>query len=239
MFLGQVSLLRDVHHSRYGQIWPENERQDDENSVHRPILFASDRLATSGAPGRLSRDRSISCGVGVESESHLSTTATSMLDLYIGILIMTALSGVVFAFTMLVTRRAPMWVVDGLAALDVIAIAVYARWIWEDTFIGRLLPFSNLIIISNWFPLAAGMLAGLVWRRIGNKPAKFLGLGSLEYGSRPRKLLFEWLMVGALATLAGNIVLVIVHALMERKENWWCGQAPTVCQSISDSVATY
>jgi len=112
-----------------------------------------------------------------------------MLDLYIGILIMTALSGVMFALTMLVTRRAPMWVVDGLAALDVIAIAVYARWIWEDTFIGRLLPYSNLIIISNWFPLAAGMLAGLVWRRIGDNPAKFLGLGSLEFGSRPRKLL--------------------------------------------------
>ena len=46
--------------------------------------------------------------------------------------------------------------------------------------------------------------------------------------SRPRKLLFEWLSVGVLATIAGNIAVVIVHALVEREERWWCGQAPTV-----------
>ncbi|KAK5712801.1 ATP-binding cassette-type vacuolar membrane transporter Hmt1 [Elasticomyces elasticus] len=46
--------------------------------------------------------------------------------------------------------------------------------------------------------------------------------------SRPRQLLFEWLSVGVLATLAGNITVVIVHALVEREEQWWCGQAPTI-----------
>ncbi|KAK4552888.1 ATP-binding cassette-type vacuolar membrane transporter Hmt1 [Recurvomyces mirabilis] len=46
--------------------------------------------------------------------------------------------------------------------------------------------------------------------------------------SRPRKLVFEWLSVGALATIAGNIAVVIVHALVEREERWWCGQAPTI-----------
>jgi len=46
--------------------------------------------------------------------------------------------------------------------------------------------------------------------------------------SKPRKLLFEWLSVGVIASLAANIVVVVVHALWEREENWWCGQAPTV-----------
>jgi len=46
--------------------------------------------------------------------------------------------------------------------------------------------------------------------------------------SKPRKLLFEWVSLGVLATLAGNITVVIVHALVERGERWWCGQAPTV-----------
>ncbi|KAK3066294.1 ATP-binding cassette-type vacuolar membrane transporter Hmt1, partial [Teratosphaeriaceae sp. CCFEE 6253] len=46
--------------------------------------------------------------------------------------------------------------------------------------------------------------------------------------SKPRKLLFEWLSVGVLATFAGNIAVVIVHALVERGERWWCGQAPTI-----------
>jgi hypothetical protein len=46
--------------------------------------------------------------------------------------------------------------------------------------------------------------------------------------SKPRKLLFQWLTVGVLASLLGNIVVVLTHALYARKEHWWCGQAPTV-----------
>nr|POE62909.1 hypothetical protein CFP56_03812 [Quercus suber] len=55
--------------------------------------------------------------------------------------------------------------------------------------------------------------------------------------SRPRKLLFQWLCVGVLATLLGNIVVVITHALFEREQRWWCGQAPTVWFNMSYSVA--
>ncbi|THX88130.1 hypothetical protein D6D05_01858 [Aureobasidium pullulans] len=46
--------------------------------------------------------------------------------------------------------------------------------------------------------------------------------------SRPRKLLFEWLALGATLTLVGNAITVIVHALYARKEEWWCGQATVV-----------
>lgn len=46
--------------------------------------------------------------------------------------------------------------------------------------------------------------------------------------SKSRKLLFEWLSVGVLFSLLGNIAVVIVHALYARKERWWCGQATTV-----------
>lgn len=47
--------------------------------------------------------------------------------------------------------------------------------------------------------------------------------------SRSRKLVFEWLSVGVCLTLAANAAIVIVHALFDREEQWWCGQAPTVC----------
>ena len=46
--------------------------------------------------------------------------------------------------------------------------------------------------------------------------------------SKPRKLLFEWMSVGVIFSLLGNVVVVIVHALYARKERWWCGQATTV-----------
>ncbi|KAI7097876.1 putative ABC transporter [Hortaea werneckii] len=46
--------------------------------------------------------------------------------------------------------------------------------------------------------------------------------------SRPRKLLFEWLSLGVLGSIGGNIAVVIVHAIVGREEHWWCGQSPTI-----------
>lgn len=46
--------------------------------------------------------------------------------------------------------------------------------------------------------------------------------------SRPRKLLFISLQAGVLLSICGNIALVIFHALLEREQRWWCGQAATV-----------
>lgn len=66
-----------------------------------------------------------------------------------------------------------------------------------------------------------------------NKTTKENGLPDFLDFSRPRKLLFEWLTIGIVFSLIGNIVVVIVHALYEREEGWWCGQAPTVCQYVS------
>ena len=57
--------------------------------------------------------------------------------------------------------------------------------------------------------------------------------------SRPRKLLFEWLSVAVIASFIANIVVVIVHALVARKEGWWCGEAPTVCLGKHDDVLTF
>ncbi|KAG8623443.1 hypothetical protein KVT40_008419 [Elsinoe batatas] len=46
--------------------------------------------------------------------------------------------------------------------------------------------------------------------------------------SRPRKLLFEWLSLGAAVTFLGNAATVIVHALYARSEEWWCGEATVI-----------
>lgn len=47
--------------------------------------------------------------------------------------------------------------------------------------------------------------------------------------SPARKLLFNWLSVGTTATFVGNAVVVISHALVDREDNWWCGEAVAVC----------
>ncbi|KAI9828529.1 MAG: hypothetical protein M1819_006585 [Sarea resinae] len=43
-----------------------------------------------------------------------------------------------------------------------------------------------------------------------------------------RKLLFDWLSVGILATFLADAINVIVHALTHRKEQWWSGQSVAI-----------
>lgn len=52
--------------------------------------------------------------------------------------------------------------------------------------------------------------------------------------SRGRKLLFNWLSVGTILSFLGNAAVVILHAVIERKDNWWCGQAVAVGGDLSN-----
>lgn len=42
--------------------------------------------------------------------------------------------------------------------------------------------------------------------------------------SPARKLLFDWISAGAILTFVANAAAVIAHVLVDRKDNWWCGQ---------------
>lgn len=52
--------------------------------------------------------------------------------------------------------------------------------------------------------------------------------------SRPRRLLFEWLIAAATLTFIANAVIVVFHVICERREKWWCGQSVvvSVCGSV-------
>ena len=43
-----------------------------------------------------------------------------------------------------------------------------------------------------------------------------------------RKLLFLYLQVGLLGTFIANAVNIVVHALTESENGWWCGEATAV-----------
>lgn len=47
-----------------------------------------------------------------------------------------------------------------------------------------------------------------------------------------QKRVFEWLSIFVALTFVGNSVNVIVHALLARKEHYWCGK-PVVVSSIA------
>lgn len=91
-----------------------------------------------------------------------------MNDIYIGLLVLTVCSaGAFFAGRSLARVLSPGWC--DLAALTVFAgLVAYILLLWDHVWLARLLPFSNLIIIGNWFPVATGLQAGLVWQRIAH-----------------------------------------------------------------------
>ena len=51
--------------------------------------------------------------------------------------------------------------------------------------------------------------------------------------SRVRKLVFNWLSVGTILSFLGNAVVVILHAVIQREENWWCGESVAVGGDLS------
>ena len=46
--------------------------------------------------------------------------------------------------------------------------------------------------------------------------------------SHARKLLFIWLSVGVIATFMASAGVVILHAVLDREDNWWCGESVAV-----------
>lgn len=96
-----------------------------------------------------------------------------MEDLLIGVSIILMLALALFLLGLIVGRAAPRWVSTGLALLAILGMIVYIRELWDNVLLARLLPYSNLIVLGNWFPLVAGLLGGLAWRRIpGGGPKK-------------------------------------------------------------------
>jgi hypothetical protein len=89
-----------------------------------------------------------------------------MTDIYCGMSLMLLLSAACFAATRRAVRGLPMLLCDLLAVLIVAAICAHIRWLWDDIRMARWLPFSNLIVISNWYLPLAAILGGLAWQRI-------------------------------------------------------------------------
>ncbi len=96
-----------------------------------------------------------------------------MGDLYLGLLILAVLSAILFGVGRAIGRRVSRRAANQLSLLAVIGLISYIAFLWDQTALVRVLPFSNLIVLGNWFPLAASILSGLAstqamlpaWRR--------------------------------------------------------------------------
>ena len=95
-----------------------------------------------------------------------------MSDIYLGLALLFLSSAVMFLVTVVLARRSKRSMNVILLLLSVSAIFVYLRFGWQSPYLARVLPFSNLIIVGNWFPLVSSLLGGLAWRLIPGSIAR-------------------------------------------------------------------
>lgn len=93
-----------------------------------------------------------------------------MGDLYLGLLILAVVSTVAFGFGRAIGRRVSLQVANRLSFVAVATTIAYIGFVWDQTLLVRWLPFSNLIVIGNWFPIEASFLGGLAWTQRSMPP---------------------------------------------------------------------
>ncbi|MCA9122981.1 MAG: hypothetical protein H6822_02985 [Planctomycetaceae bacterium] len=89
-----------------------------------------------------------------------------MVDLFLGMLLLAVASAVALAAGLYVERQLSYRACDTLAIGVVLFAGIYGHSIWQRVALAELFPFSNLIVVANWFPIFAAFIIGLAWKRI-------------------------------------------------------------------------
>jgi hypothetical protein len=140
-----------------------------------------------------------------------------MGDLYaaLGIIVLASIGAFLFVFW--VTQKGPRRVCDVLAATVIAALIYYTFYIWDEPVLARMVPYSSLIVLGNWYPISAAFLAGTLWNR--------------SAGKARRKLLF----VAALLLAAFLSVVRPLQGLPPVCEDRWSN---TICLQSSPATCS-
>jgi hypothetical protein len=90
-----------------------------------------------------------------------------MTDIVLALALMAALTTATFALALRFCRRASRRAGTLLALVTLSGVFLYMWFLAGDVLLARVLPFSSLIILGNWFPPALGVLGGVAWDRVG------------------------------------------------------------------------
>ena len=102
-----------------------------------------------------------------------------MLDIYVGLLIVFLFAAALFLAGLRLSQAVGRGIHTLLLLATVAALFAYIGLVWQNIWLVNVLPFSNLIIVGNWFALGAGWLGGLAWHRA---PGSWLRKGILVGG---------------------------------------------------------
>ena len=99
-----------------------------------------------------------------------------MADLYAGMAILAVVSLFVLAATVRLTRDITKREATAVGVVVALLMLCYLRFIWKSSVLAAYLPYSSIVVLSNWFPPAAAFMAGITWTH--------------GYGSKLRRVLF-------------------------------------------------
>ena len=89
-----------------------------------------------------------------------------MTDIAVGLIAITVVSVTLFKAARWLADRIAWWQCDVLAAVIVMLTFAYLNSLWYSVRLVEWLPFSNLIVVGNWFPPLSALLVGMVWDRL-------------------------------------------------------------------------
>jgi hypothetical protein len=127
-----------------------------------------------------------------------------MADLLLAMALMALLSVASFLGVRRLCAKAGPRVLDTLAAVLVLIIGVYIRFVWGQLWIVEWIPLPSVVILANWFPLLLGVLAAVLWQR-------------MQSHTIPRRIPIQLLLVSA--TIWSEIY-VIPRAPPECRDEW-------------------
>ncbi len=99
-----------------------------------------------------------------------------MADLYAGLLIMAVACLCILVATVRYTRSTTKVATTRIGFAAGLLMLLYLVFIWKTALLSAWLPFSSIVVLCNWFPLAAAFLAGITWTH--------------GYGTKVRRVLF-------------------------------------------------
>lgn len=141
-----------------------------------------------------------------------------MADLYAGMAILAVVSLIVLIATVRLTQSITKREATAVGVVVALLLVCYLRFIWKSSILADVLPFSSIVVLSNWFPPAAAFLAGITWTH--------------GYGSKLRRVVFGGVL---LATSCWSVISPIMGEPPECDNVW---DQNGVCRQTSRYTCT-
>lgn len=103
-----------------------------------------------------------------------------MTDIYSGALVMLSICSLLWIVGLKATQHRSKRLGNLVASLVVLLIVAYIVFLWDNAVLTSLIPYSNVIVLGNFFPIGAAVLSGIACGRLtkfrGRQAATAIGM---------------------------------------------------------------